>query len=242
MKKKLPVLVVNLEHSKERRRHIEKQLTNLNIDFELIKAIDGTKISEKDLELYSKKESIKTIGRELSPGEVGCALTHAKIWERMIIESIEEALILEDDALIGEMLFKILEVREKFPNDWEHINFATDGRLKPFGKPIYDIYRVANITRSANRTSTYLLNIKGARKLMRHVYPIRLASDGIMRRNDITNLIRYGIYPQVAAPGYFESDIWKNSIRSDLETTISFEAKIFCKKIIRFMQKMVNLF
>jgi GR25 family glycosyltransferase involved in LPS biosynthesis len=37
----LPIWVLNLERSKERRAFMEKQLQNLDLEFEIIKAVDG---------------------------------------------------------------------------------------------------------------------------------------------------------------------------------------------------------
>ena len=127
---------------KERLLFMQKQLKELNVEFRVIEAVDGKSLTEEDLSLYSKKMARKCCKRELSVGEIGCALSHAKIWELVIKEKLEEVLVLEDDVKIGRSLLGILENRYKLPADYEFVNFSTDAPQEPFGEFIADIYRV----------------------------------------------------------------------------------------------------
>jgi len=206
----LPIWVLNLERSKDRRYFMEEQLRKLNLKFEITRAVDGRNIPENDLNRYSRKDAMKCAGRELSPGEIGCALSHAKMWERITMENLNEVLILEDDVIIGEMLIRILDFRHKFPVDWEFMNFVTSAKQIPLDVSIYDIYRACRFKGYANSTCAYFINRAGAKKLLSHVYPIRWAADGLTGRTYITDLISYGIDPKVAALSNFESDIWKD--------------------------------
>jgi glycosyl transferase family 25 len=188
---------------------MEEQLRKLNLKFEIIRAVDGRNIPDCDLKCYSRQDAVKCAGRELSPGEIGCALSHAKMWERLVEENLNEVLILEDDVVVGETFTRILDLRHKFPGDWELVNFMTSAKQIPFGAPIYDIYRVCRFKGHANGACAYLLGRAGAGKLLSHVYPIRWAADGMTGRTYITGLVSYGIDPKVMALGNFESDIWK---------------------------------
>ena len=187
---------------------MKEQLDKFCLTFEIIPAVDGRNLSDSDLRKYSKKDALRCIGRELSPGEIACALSHADMWRRIVDQNLDEVLILEDDVLIGEMLLRILHCRNRLPEDWELINFMTDARQVPFGSPVYDIYRACHFRHYANRTAALLINRKGAQKLLARVYPIRRAADGLTGRTYLTDLISYGITPQVAALSHFESDIW----------------------------------
>lgn len=206
----LPIWVLNLERSKDRWYFMEEQLRRLNLKFEITRAVDGRNITENDLKHYSRKDAMKCAGRELSPGEIGCALSHARMWERIIAENLNEVLILEDDVIIGEMLIRILDCRHKFPADWEFMNFMTSAKQIPLDVSIYDIYRACRFEGYANGACAYLIDRAGAKKLLSHVYPIRWAADGLTGRTYITGLISYGVDPKVAALSNFESDIWKD--------------------------------
>jgi GR25 family glycosyltransferase involved in LPS biosynthesis/glycosyltransferase involved in cell wall biosynthesis len=209
MNRPFPIWVLNLERSRDRREYMEKQLNNLNWQFEIIPAVDGKCLGSEELKYYSAQQAIKTIERELNPGEIGCALSHAKIWARIVAENIEEVLILEDDVLIKSELKDVLERRYTFPEDWEFINFRTDVDKIPFGLPVYTEYRVCHFQTYANRTCAYFINIRGAKKLCDHVYPIRWAADGLTGRTYISDLISYGMYPHLVELTNFPS------VRSD---------------------------
>lgn len=200
-----PIWVLNLERSKDRRKYMEEQLQKLNWQFEIIPAVDGKCLGPDELKYYSTQQAIKTIKREMTPGEIGCALSHAKMWERIVAKSIEEVLIFEDDAKIKKELIDVLEVRHEFPEDWEFINFRTDVKKIPFGPPVCAKYRVCHFQSYANRTCAYFINLKGAKKLCDHVYPIRWAADGLTGRTYISNLISYGLYPDLVKLANFLS-------------------------------------
>ncbi|MGH7884798.1 MAG: glycosyltransferase family 25 protein [Thermodesulfobacteriota bacterium] len=240
MKQQISIKIINLERSKARREFIEKQLKRLNLNFEIVKAVDGNDLNENDLKNYSRKEALKVNGRELLSGEIGCVLSHIKVWQQLIEEDLQHVLVLEDDAMIGEMLLKILDLKETYPSDWEYINFVTDWKLVPFGNPIYDIYRIASIKGISNRTCAYLINRKGAEKLISKIYPIRLPVDNFVGKTNMTGLVLYSIHPQVASFSDFRSDIWKVSDRTKLKTTIRFKAKRISKKIIQLLHNINN--
>jgi glycosyl transferase family 25 len=204
----LPVWVLNLKVDKRRLRFMTKQLRALNLAFTVVEALDGRHLSPEDQRLYSKERAVKFSKRELTPGEIGCALSHARMWERMVREKLKEVLILEDDILIGETFPEILRNRGRLPKDWEFINFSTEVEQEPFGKFITGIHRASRHKALAVRSSAYLIRLKGAKKLLEHVYPIGHSADGITWRTDITGLVSYGVYPRVVILTDLGSSIW----------------------------------
>ena len=207
-KKHLPIWVLNLKQDTHRLRFMRRQFRRLNLPFTVIQAVDGARLTREELERYSKDRAVQYSKRELSPGEIATSLSHARMWERMLRENLNEVLIFEDDVLIAEALVDILRNRHRFPKDWEFINFSTDAPQAPFGQFITDIYRASHHREWADRASAYLLNPKGARKLLAHVYPIGHTADGLTWRTDITGLVSYGVYPRVVILSDLDSSIW----------------------------------
>jgi glycosyl transferase, family 25 len=200
-----PIWILNLERSRDRRKYMEMQLNELDWQFEIIPAVDSKYLGSEDLKHYSTQEAMKTIQRDLKPGEIGCALSHARMWERIVAENIEEVLILEDDVTVKGELLEVLERRSAFPGDWEFINFRTDVQKIPFGPPVYTEYRICHFRSYANRTCAYFINARGAKKLRDHVYPIRWAADGLTGRTYISDLVSYGIDPDLVELADFPS-------------------------------------
>lgn len=206
-----PIWVANLARSPERRRFMQQQFESMNLPYRIINASDGKKLSPEELQKYSQRHAFKDKGRELSKGEIGCALTHAKMYQQMLDDNLDEVLILEDDIVITQDLLNVLLQRRKFPPDWEAVNFAnTWAKAIPRGEPVCKDYRICKFKSIANRTSAYLINRQGAKKLIEHLYPIRLPADDLMGRTRITGLHLYGITPSVVAPASFKSDIWSD--------------------------------
>ena len=204
----IPVWVLNLERSVERRRFMKEQLDRLGFHYEFVAAVDGRSLSRDHLGLYSKAEALRCKHRELGRGEVGCAISHASMWQRLVETNHDAVLILEDDVLVGEMLVRILSLIDVFPDDWDVVNFKTDVAQAPFGKPFFDIYKFCRFVSPPNRTCAYLLSLAGARKLLRGVFPIRRPVDDYIGNCCLHEVTAYGIDPQVVALHGEESDIW----------------------------------
>jgi glycosyl transferase family 25 len=51
-------------------------------------------------EYYDEKKSIELFNNKLSLGEIGCALSHIKIYQKMVSEDIACSVIMEDDVCI----------------------------------------------------------------------------------------------------------------------------------------------
>lgn len=203
----LPIWLLNLERSPERRAFMEEQFKRLDLEYEIFKAVDGLQLSQDELACYSRQDALRCSERELLPTEIGCALSHARIWQRIVEEGLEKVLVFEDDILIGTMMPHILRVLDRLPPDWEFINFVSDAGRTVIGDPVFDIHRVCRFNGYFNRLGAYMLTGNAAKKLLKHVYPIRWPADALTGLTHITGLIAYGIDPQVAALRGCHSDI-----------------------------------
>ncbi|KPU73184.1 uncharacterized protein Dana_GF26781 [Drosophila ananassae] len=95
------IFMINLERRPERREKMEKLFDEIGLDVEHFPAVDG-----KELNV----ERVKQMGitfmpgyedpyhhRPMTMGEIGCFLSHYRIWVKMVQEKLKEVLILEDD-------------------------------------------------------------------------------------------------------------------------------------------------
>ena len=111
------ILVINLARSPDRRRFIGDRLGRLGLDHEFFPAVDGAALTEDDLVNYDRKARLKAFGCDLLPNELGCYLSHYRIYQKIIAESIPRALILEDDVEVSDDLPAILEALADAPAD-----------------------------------------------------------------------------------------------------------------------------
>ncbi|MCR4939980.1 MAG: glycosyltransferase family 25 protein [Treponemataceae bacterium] len=119
----MKIFVINLKNAEERRNFMTQQLKELNLDFEFIDAIYGKDFYDDD-KYFAREASKKYEKRLMTPGEIGCALSHQIIYKKMIAENIPYALIFEDDAVISPDLIKVLPELEKNIHPNQMINLA----------------------------------------------------------------------------------------------------------------------
>ncbi len=115
----IPIYIINLKKDIEKKEHMQKLCEKHNLYQEFINAVDGRLLSEENInEIYSSAKAINTIGRELSRGEIGCALSHISIYKKMVNENISEAIVFEDDIEFNNNLLKVLHKINNFPDNW----------------------------------------------------------------------------------------------------------------------------
>ena len=118
----LPVFVISLKSATERRALIEEHLRGLGIDYELINAVKGDELEP------SYRREINPAGN-MSPGTLGCYLSHIHVYERMIEKQLPVALILEDDTVLivrkpdpdlpaSVLIFSLIKTL------WNHLSFT----------------------------------------------------------------------------------------------------------------------
>lgn len=101
----LPCFVISLPRDEERRAHMQAQLSTLALSAEFIPAVDGRTLGGAELAAYDRQRALQVYGVEMMPTEIGCFLSHYRLYERMLREDLDVALIMEDD----------LEIKPEFP-------------------------------------------------------------------------------------------------------------------------------
>ncbi len=201
--------MINLLRSPDRRRVIAARLGELGLDHEFFLAADGAALTEADLVNYDRKARLEAFGCDLLPNELGCYLSHYRIYQKIIAENIPQALILEDDVEISDDLPAILEALAHTPADWELVRLS--GLRARKGRKIADIapgYRVVRLLDVASGAQAYLLNRQGAEKLAAYGKKIIRQVDVMLDRYWDNGLRIMAVQPYPVHPSRnFESTI-----------------------------------
>ena len=97
----MKVFLINLDVNTDRFAVADRQLKQLGVDYERFPAVYGKTMPKEE-----RKAAVNrfrwwcAIGRPIAPAEIGCALSHYRIYQRMLDESIPYACILEDDVVL----------------------------------------------------------------------------------------------------------------------------------------------
>ncbi|MEE3663327.1 glycosyltransferase family 25 protein [Brenneria sp. g21c3] len=218
--------IINLRENTQRREDMIAQCSALGIEHEIFPAIKGSQLTEEE-----KKKHSSPINLLNNPGEMGCALSHLFIYKKMIDENIAMALILEDDALLGEETPDVLAFLEK-----EKINQPTATLLTPVStyidneKTDVDHSHAIYNALSATRTHGYVINNKGAHALYNFLYPVWSVADHwfIFKEYDIINL--RGLIPHCIHLSTFAES---SDIGDERFTTENINKNRIKKRIIR---------
>jgi len=110
--------IVNLKKDSARRQHMEKMCAQVGLNSEFIEAVDGRELPNVD-DYRKKSKNARTVTGMLTPEEVGCILSHQKVFQKIIDERLPLALIMEDDVYIAPSIHDILDYLEHadFPFD-----------------------------------------------------------------------------------------------------------------------------
>ena len=128
------IYLITLRESTNRQKYFKKELDGL--DYEIMWAINGSDLDLRQIVadgIYdpSLTKSISASGKELVPGEVGCALSHLKVYEDMLERGFQRILVLEDDLIVESKLLNHLKKSiQELPENWDVIYLGFHRREK----------------------------------------------------------------------------------------------------------------
>ena len=163
----MKIFIINLERRKDKLDRIKERIKKIqnNEDIEIIKAVDGNNINTEYLSVNKYKVNSKwrdnNNKRPIKLGEIGCSLSHYKIWKRIVEEKIKFGIILEDDAVFSDDYNeKINEITKNIEYDMLYL-----GR-KVFNKNEEEVNENMVISNFSYWTIGYVLTNNGAKKLL----------------------------------------------------------------------------
>jgi len=193
----VPVFVINLEKNTVRRNNIENQFARTGLSFEIFPATDGSSLSKRDLASYDENHVLHNISRVLSPSEIGCYLSHQKLWQRIVDDNLPWAVVLEDDVLIQANLEEILSKIDGIPFKWDLIRLA--GLLPTSNFPLYGLtgdYKLTVPLQGASGTQANCISRTGAQKLLAYSTMIRgTVDDDVIDKTWETGLKLFAVQP-----------------------------------------------
>ena len=178
----LPIFVISLARAKARRENIRARLDKLDAQYEIVDAVDGATLTDADYgdNILRRDKFRRKFGREMLDGEIGCYLSHYRLWQRMVAEKIPSALVLEDDADWDE---DILAVADDIDNlDWSWGVVLLSGRKHKKNRghvlaPVGDNRKLLLCAKRRVTTAGYVISQMGAWALLQHCREISAPID-----------------------------------------------------------------
>ncbi len=115
--------LVNLDRSLDRLAIMTERLASIGIAWERIPAVDGKLLgAEQKSAVNSPNWKFPT---RLTPGEIGCMMSHRRCWERFLSTHDEWLLVIEDDCVFSNQSFKYLSNPDWIPVGVDLVQFST---------------------------------------------------------------------------------------------------------------------
>jgi glycosyl transferase, family 25 len=92
--------VINLARSPDRRAHITAQLHRTGVDFEVVPAVDGRTLDMSDPTIIDPSVASGVASGNLFPGTYACPLSHFFVYQKILADGRDKALVLEDDVML----------------------------------------------------------------------------------------------------------------------------------------------
>ena len=119
-----PIYIINLARTPERRLYMQRQLDAFSLKYSFVEGIDKHDLcSKKNRAQIAKQVDIESSCLETiykkcrDTGTVACLLSHLKVYNLMIKNSIDIACVLEDDGYLLPTFPKVLAASHKVPWD-----------------------------------------------------------------------------------------------------------------------------
>ena len=202
----VPIYVINLERDRARRDYMQSTLAALGLAASFAPGVDGRQLDAAALARYDRARCLEVYGSDMRPGEIGCYLGHYRLYERLLREGVELALILEDDVQIDPSLPTLMaEIAALRDLDWSIIHLRSGrGRVNnPVGRAFrghclaqFSTGQQLHLLRTHVLSGgAYFINTQGLRRMVEFGRRIFLPIDHTMDR-----YWENGILPMVVRP------------------------------------------
>lgn len=230
--KDIRFICISLEERDNKYSYFSKlsnQLRNMNIKLEKFSGIDTRSLDTRILSLIPNLDNFISnnkgeIGENYytvyqdeilnrrNLGSLGCGLSHSYLYKRMVEEKMPFMFIFEEDAVIYDNFdTKLNHILSNAPKDWDLIFFGMscaynhdqrchkNDNMNTPGNNLYEVKYIYG-------TYGYLINLKGALKIMDNLFPIWWHLDTLLSNFVNTGLLKiYCVIPNlVFHPGKFE--------------------------------------
>ena len=223
------IYIVNLKKDKNRRENIIREVEKQNLtNYEIIDAVDGNKLNQNELDVatFRNKKHVNPWNSKMSPTQIGCALSHIKVYENFIKTEFEVALILEDDAIfvrdfnnnLKQFILKNFKFRKQIVLLSELKEFHNNALEST------DNYEIVNVS-NAFFTHAYMINKEAAKSIISFNYPVKTIAD---------NFVFFKIYCNIKITGLnpFLIDQDKKSFKTTIKSEETTKKKFLMRRTI----------
>lgn len=202
------IYVLTIAPAEKRRESFSKDMEGL--DFQFFYGVDRQLLDVENLissGVYDeeKARTSQRYKKSLTPSEIACAWGHRNIYEDMIRNGVEKAMIFEDDAFpVTDKMGLLPGMLASLPSGWDlfYLDYNKNEKRVPFKRSLYHLQRSLGLLRmdhalisglfpqKINRywqkagfhdyTDAYAVTRKAAEQLIRLQTPFSMTADNLL--------------------------------------------------------------
>ncbi len=176
-----PIYVISMARYAERRRHVLAEGQRLGLNLKLFDAVTPKSIADFP-DFYDRAYRKKHFGYEMTPGEVGCFLSHRALWQLCAESDDAVWCILEDDVALHSQFVEKIGLALDSLADWDILRLMSErwDRRGKLYRPLDRDARLVRYVRQPQGTAAYLIRPEAAKTLLAYTENMRDAVDKMM--------------------------------------------------------------
>jgi len=185
MNDQLPIFVISLKSSIERRKQLSKHFNKIGASFEWFDAVVGKDLTEEQIDQLCHRETLIKYSAWLTRGAIGCSLSHYYLYLEIIKRNLPYAIIMEDDAILNADFLAPLNtlVDELKTNEVIMLYYSGHNPLRIIAESkspintVYSLYTPLEVGKFGS-TAAYIITNAACRTLSKVILPVRTGADG----------------------------------------------------------------
>ena len=117
------IFIISLPRAQERRVTMAAQMNALGLPYTFVDGVDGQALDLPNHPAYARAKRLLLCGTELTPGELGCLLSHRTVYERIGELGLPAAVVLEDDAILDALFPTVVQALCQSTVPWDMVRF-----------------------------------------------------------------------------------------------------------------------
>lgn len=177
--------ILNMKKDIAKLKHMEQMCSSWLSRYVFLEAVEGAALSAGEIsKYYSEQDAIAEVGRPLSRGEIGCFLTHRKLYLEFLSSTYNCAIVLEDDVTIVSDIESLANSCLAWPG-WDIIFLGHHGRSSTSSKTLVSFWgrkelggvTLAKPCEQVMGTYGYIISRQGAAKMLKNTQIIKKPID-----------------------------------------------------------------
>jgi len=193
------ICAINLDRSPDRWDAINEQLAASDLPYLRLSAYDGSTLPPVLQATVDHAHFEKANGRKVTPGDVGCYLSHVAAWTVLDQQPQHYLLVVEDDAVFEAGWTDTLRqaLRTHQPGTMLKLSWQRKGVVRTMDRIDAEHQLVRPLTHQACNAA-YLIDAQAAQHLLRGAFPINVPVDHYVESPWMTDVPVRSIIPPLA--------------------------------------------